>query len=229
MKQVRPQNSPNQGERSCVIIAETSVIVGPETSFFFHPVARIYEFTLLLSSFTPTHVYARACAYTRVCVRGGEKEVGAVANARIGSLRRPGWPTFAWWRGSGLTSQERTRNASRGHTVARNGSAKLAGPIGTSRENSAVETTGSTTQLRQSLFAQSERPVLVFRKSLAMPTLANHRSASHRSPPPQPRDLVVVILVLVITTLLYLLLRSHISIPSPHEFETMSSSVAARK
>lgn len=74
MKQVPTKTTANTRERSERTCTQTKRIAGPAASFFFHPVAQIYGFTHLLSSFTHPHVYASACAYRRTRMRGVGKK-----------------------------------------------------------------------------------------------------------------------------------------------------------
>ena len=102
MKQVPTQITPTTRERSERPCAKTQRNAGSVTSFFFHPVAQIYGFTPLLSSFTHTHVYASACACRRTRMRGVEKEERKLRSPNAYPPRRHGWPTFASLRMRGL-------------------------------------------------------------------------------------------------------------------------------
>ena len=123
---------PNQGERSERSNSKTVENTTCETSFFFHPLAQKYEFTPLLSSFTHSRKYARACVCNHVRMRGVVKEGNKRLEPDIAPPRRQGWPTFASLRVSGLVGQSQEIYATRGHTVARSASANVADPIGTS-------------------------------------------------------------------------------------------------
>ena len=123
---------PNQGERSERSNSKTVENTACETSFFFHPLAQKYEFTPLLSSFTHSRKYARACVCNHVRMRGVVKEGNKRLEPDIALPRRQGWPTFASLRVSGLVGQSQEIYATRGHTVARSASANVADPIGTS-------------------------------------------------------------------------------------------------
>ena len=123
---------PNRGERSERSNSETLENTACETSFFFHPLAQKYEFTPLLSSFTHSRKYARACVCNHVRMRGVVKEGNKRLGSDIALPRRQGWPTFASLRVSGLVGQSQEIHATRGHTVARSASANVADRIGTS-------------------------------------------------------------------------------------------------
>lgn len=126
------RNKPNRGERSERSNLRTLGNTAFGTSFFFHPVAQIYEFTPLLSSFTHSRKYARACVCNRVRMRGVVKEGNKLRRSAHATTRRLSWPTFASLRVSGLVDQLPALNATRGHTLARGASAIVADPIGTS-------------------------------------------------------------------------------------------------
>ncbi len=123
---------PNRGERSERSNSKTVENTACETSFFFHPLAQKYEFTPLLSSFTHSRKYARACVCNHVRMRGVVKEGNKRREPDIAPPRRPDWPTFASLRLSGLVGQSQEIHATRGHTLARRASANVADPIGTS-------------------------------------------------------------------------------------------------
>ena len=123
---------PNRGERSERSNSKTLEKTACETSFFFHPLAQKYEFTPLLSSFTHSRKYARACVCNHVRMRGVVKEGNKRREPDIAPPRRPDWPTFASLRLSGLVGQSQESHATRGHTLARRASANVADPIGTS-------------------------------------------------------------------------------------------------
>ena len=109
MKQVLVDNTQNQRERSEGSDVEISGITVSVASFFFHPPhADICIHTT--SFFTHTHVYARAYARKRACVRGVGKEVRrSTALAAV---------TFdpRWQRRTGLARQNTTRGTWR-HTI----------------------------------------------------------------------------------------------------------------
>lgn len=126
------RNKPNRGERSERSNLRTLGNTAFGTSFFFHPVAQIYEFTPLLSSFTHSRKYARACVCNHVRMRGVVKEGNKLRRSAHATTRRLGWPTFASWRAIGLMGQLRKFIATSGHTVACGASANVADPIGTS-------------------------------------------------------------------------------------------------
>ena len=123
---------PNQGERSERSNSKTVENTTCETSFFFHPLAQKYEFTPLLSSFTHSRKYARACVCNHLRMRGVVKEGNKRREPDIEPPRRQGWPTFTSLRWSGLVGQSQEIHATRGHTLARGVSAIVADPIGTS-------------------------------------------------------------------------------------------------
>jgi hypothetical protein len=122
----------NRGERSERSNSKTVENTACETSFFFHPLAQKYEFTPLLSSFTHSRKYARACVCNHLRMRGVVKEGNKRREPDIEPPRRQGWPTFASLRWSGLVGQSQEIYATRGHTLARRASANVADPIGTS-------------------------------------------------------------------------------------------------
>ena len=126
------RNKPNRGERSERSNSKTVENTACETSFFFHPLSQKYEFTPLLSSFTHSRKYARACVCNHVRMRGVVKEGNKRREPDIAAPRRPDWPTFASLRLSGLVGQSQEIHATRGHTLARRASANVADPIGTS-------------------------------------------------------------------------------------------------
>jgi hypothetical protein len=123
---------PNRGERSERSNSKTLEKTACETSFFFHPLAQKYEFTPLLSSFTHSRKYARACVCNHLRMRGVVKEGNKRREPDIEPPRRQGWPTFTSLRWSGLVGQSQEIHATRGHTLARGVSAIVADPIGTS-------------------------------------------------------------------------------------------------
>ena len=123
---------PNRGERSERSNSKNVENTACETSFFFHPRAQKYEFTPLLSSFTHSRKYARACVCNHVRMRGVVKEGNKHREPDIALPRRQGWPTFASLRWSGLVGQSQEIHAIRGQTLAHGTSAIVADPIGTS-------------------------------------------------------------------------------------------------
>ena len=88
MKQVTVKNRPMRGERSERIVAETPEIPACGLLTSFTPVMRIKVFTLLLSTFTPTHAYARAYPREHVCVSGVVKEERSLAALAATCCRR---------------------------------------------------------------------------------------------------------------------------------------------
>jgi len=102
-------------------------------SFFFHPVAQKYEFTLLLSSFTHTRANARAYARKGARVRGVGKEERSLgvrpAASRTWHANATGPPPLARRGGGSRRGGVRplgARDAARGHTLAHGGPAKVA-------------------------------------------------------------------------------------------------------
>ena len=163
MKQEQTQTMPNGRERSSASDAETSVIPGSPASFFFHPVTRIYGLLLLLSSFTHTHVYARAPAYGPVCAPGVGKEVRSLSRPFPAPRRRDVWPTLGRSQVAGVVGQPRA--ASR-HVATRWPTARLPKwhgqtpaddrPIGTTRKPGQGEASGNSRQLRDGFIFGSE-------------------------------------------------------------------------
>lgn len=103
------------------------------TSFFFHPLAQIYVFTLLLSSFTPTRANARAHARKGARVRGGGerrkkfwRSSRRVTQCHTNATRPPTLAVVATVRVVATSDPLGARDASRGHTVAHGGAAKVA-------------------------------------------------------------------------------------------------------
>jgi len=88
VKQVTVKNRPMRGERSERSVVETPGIPAYRLLTSFTPVTRIKVFTLLLSTFTPTHAYARAYPRKHVCVRGVVKEERSVAALAATCRRR---------------------------------------------------------------------------------------------------------------------------------------------
>ncbi len=123
---------PNQGERSERSNSKIVENTACETSFFFHPLAQKYEFTPLLSSFTHSRKYARACVCNHLRMRGVVKEGNKRLEPDIAPPRRQGWPTSTSLRLSGLVGQSQEIHATRGQTLAHGTSAIVADPIGTS-------------------------------------------------------------------------------------------------
>jgi len=161
VKQVRPTNMPIGGERSEGSATQTSGITASAASFFFHPLTQIYVFTLLLSSFTHTRVYARA--YTRESAREGGVGKEVKKSRRLPRGRHV-WPTLATSRTNG--SVRRPFPATR-HVAARpptcrvpkwqSQNAPASRPIGTSRPDSSGEARGNSRHWQHSLFSMSEQ------------------------------------------------------------------------
>ena len=88
MKQVVVTNKQTRGERSESSRSQTLRIPVCALRTSFTPVTPNKVFTLLLSTFTPTHAYARAYPRKRVCVRGVVKEERSVAALAATCRRR---------------------------------------------------------------------------------------------------------------------------------------------
>jgi hypothetical protein len=109
---------PCGGERRERSAVQMPGITASAASFFFHPVAQKYEFTLLLSSFTHTRANARAYARKGARVRGVGKEERSLGfrPCRVTQMSRechraapvgPSRRRFAAWR---RPSPRRTRH-----------------------------------------------------------------------------------------------------------------------
>lgn len=149
-------------ERSEGSEAEVPPITASAGSFFFHPVTQIYVFTLLLSSFTHTRVYARAYARESAREGGVGKEV---KKSRHSPRGRHVWPTLATSPRLGpvrrpfpTTRHVATRWPTRRLPNWRTERPVAGRPIGTSRRKSSGEARGNSHHLQQSLFSLSERP-----------------------------------------------------------------------
>lgn len=162
MKQERVQMMQTRRERSEGSEAETPRITASAASFFFHPLTQIYVFTLLLSSFTHTRVYARAYARESAREGGVGKEV---KKSRRSPRGRHVWPTLAT---SPRLGPLRRPFATTRHVATRPPTCRVplwqserppaSRPIGTSRPESSGEARGNSHHLRHSLFCLSERP-----------------------------------------------------------------------
>jgi hypothetical protein len=152
VKEVRGTKRRFGGERSEGSYSQLPGNAGVELLSSFTPVARRQVSLLLLSSFTHTHVNARACAYRRTCERGWgkKKEVGAVV-ATVGRRWAP--------RESSTNRSSQRTAATRGHTWAHGACAKVAealAAMGPPRRVTVGEARGNSRQGRHSLFLMSE-------------------------------------------------------------------------
>ncbi len=107
-----------------------------------------YSLSSPFPPFTPIPPRADFRPFFRVCERVGER--------RNVTATSPRWPRRCDGARASPDATPSTPDASRGHTVAHGGPAKVAGQLGTSGRFSAGAATGSTRQGRESFFPRSE-------------------------------------------------------------------------